>query len=376
MPQRILLLRSNPVHSDPRVNKIAHTLGDAGYAVEVLGWDFTGSLPAEETRPGYKLRRISFPVTFGRGLANLGLELRWQWKLLAWLRKARDEYDLLHACDFDTVLPALVCQRLYGKQVVYDIFDFYADMLRQTPGWLKAAIRWIDLQAINRADAVILADDARRAQIAGSFPRRTTVVYNSPEDLGHFANAAPDSPEGVLRLAYIGLLQAERGLFELVRVFLRHPDWILEFGGSGAEQQALREMADGAAHIRWHGRIPHEQVLMINAAADALIATFDPAIPNHRYSSSNKLFEAMMLSKPVIVAHNTHMDEIVKQYNCGLVVDYGDEASLEAALLYLAKNREFRRACGAAGRQAYEREFDWAIMQQRLLKLYQDLAPL
>jgi glycosyltransferase involved in cell wall biosynthesis len=371
MPLRVLILRSNPVHSDPRVDKIARTLGSAGYSVHVLGWDFTGKHSPQEQRDGYTLQRLHLPVAFGRGLQNLGHELRWQLKLLGWLRRQRESFDILHACDFDTVLPALMIGRWFHKQIIYDIFDFYADMLRQTPALVKQAIRQVDLWLINRVDGVILADDSRYDQIAGADPRRSVVIYNSPEDQAPPEPIPSGSPPGELVLAYIGLLQSERGLFELIDVIADHPAWRLELGGSGAEAEALVADAGRISDFRFHGRLPYDQALALNACADVLIATFDPAIPNHKYSSSNKLFEAMMLGKPIIVARHTNMDRLVESHQCGLVVTYGDRAELAKALERFSNDVAFRKQCGRNARAAYEQAYSWRAMQHRLLDFYQ-----
>lgn len=370
MTTRILMLRSNPVHSDPRVDKIARALGQDGHRVSVLAWDFTGEHLPHEVRPDYSISRIDLPVKFGRGLGNLILELRWQWRLLRWLIANQAGYDLLHACDFDTILPALFCGRLFKKRVIYDIFDFYADMLRQTPEILKRAIKRIDLWAIDRADGVILADDRRREQIKDSTPKHCVVIYNSPEDEYRSLEISEGSPAGELKLAYIGLLQRERGLLDTIRVIARHPDWTFDLGGSGAEQDIILTLARNLENFRWHGRVPYEQALRINAGADAMIAIFDPAIPNHRYSSSNKLFEAMMLEKPIVVARGTNMDRVVIEHQCGLVIEYGEADELDAALSRLADDPQLRQRCGANGRKAYQAAYDWSIMQERLQQFY------
>lgn len=377
MPARVLILRSNPVAPEPRVDKIASTLGQAGYPVRVLGWDHSGNQPTFEQYENYHLERLALPVTFGRGLANLQHVVHWQRRLLAWLVRERENYDVLHACDFDTVLPAITAARLYRKRLIYDIFDFYADMLRLTPTAIVAAIRSAELWAINRADGLILADEARQQQISGSNPRRTTVIYNSPLDRladlqGALIDTEKTTPAG-LRLAYIGLLQRERGLFELLQVLERHPDWRLDFGGYGPELDELQQAAGQLPNVTWHGRIPHQQALELNARADALIATFDPAIPNNRYSSSNKLFEAMMLARPIVVARDTNMDRLVEAHNCGLVINYGSSQALEEALSRLAQEADLRRQWGRNGRRAYEQLYNWRLMQNRLLGFYREI---
>ncbi len=273
------------------------------------------------------------------------------------------------------MLPSLVCQRLYGKKIIYDIFDFYADHLRATPNWIKSAIRNVDLRAIDRAEAVILADESRWEQIRGSNPRLSAVIYNTPEEAEPKTTAESRMPSSDrLQIAYIGLLQVERGLLELLAVLGGHPEWGLHLAGFGGDESRLLEAARDLPNVHWHGRLPYTRAIQISAEADILIATYDPVIRNHRYSSPNKVFEAMLLGKPIIVAQDTNMDHIIRQADCGIVIPYGDIPALEAALLRLQQDLDLRLRLGRNARQAYDTSYSWKIMQQRLLELYQRLA--
>jgi glycosyltransferase involved in cell wall biosynthesis len=372
----VLVCRSNPVAPDPRVEKIAQTLAQAGYPVRILGWDRSAALPILDQIGDISLTRLPIRAEYARGVGNFPALLRWQWGLLGWLVRHRRDYDLIHACDFDTVLPALLCRSMFGKRVIYDIFDFYADHLRATPTRLKRLIRALDLRLIGWADALILVDDARWTQIEGAHPRRSAVIYNSPADVYPALQAAdwqsdvPPPSGSRLRLAYIGLLQMERGLFELLAVLQKHPEWSLDLAGFGGDEAAIQEKCAALPNVRWLGRVPYDRALQLSYAADALIATYDPAIPNHRYSSPNKVFEAMMLGKPIIVADQTNMDSTISSAECGLVVPYGDVPALEAALARLANDPALRRRLGENARCAYEASYSWPIMQSRLLALY------
>jgi glycosyltransferase involved in cell wall biosynthesis len=387
-PARILILRSNPIDPDPRVEKIAAALDSFGYQVSLLGWDRTAKLP-DETRlkvssaadgeeNSVTIYRIKLVAPFGHGISNLPNLLRWQGKLLGWLRRHRQEFDGIHACDFDTILPALLCKWLWRKKVVYDIFDFYADHLRATPKWIKRLIRSTDLWAIGQADGLILADDSRLAQISGARPQRSAVIYNSPSlDALPEAGAAMGSENAVnnrpgenLRLAYIGLLQVERGLLEMLAILKNHPQWSLDLAGFGGDEEKIRAASEALPNVRWHGRVPYDQALQISRAADVLFATYDPAIPNHRYSSPNKVFEAMLLGKPIIVARDTNMDHIIEATRCGIVVQYGDLADLEAALVCLQDDEGLCQELGENARQAYRSTYSWDEMKKRLRKLY------
>jgi glycosyltransferase involved in cell wall biosynthesis len=373
---RILFCRSNPLAPDPRVEKEAKALARAGFQVKALGWDRSAKLPTSDQLDGVSIIRLPIQADFGKGIRNFPQLFRWQVHLLSWLYRHRHTYDIIHACDFDTVLPAFLLKKLAGKLVVYDIFDFYADHLRSTPDFIKYWIRAVDLWVINRVDAVILVDDARRDQIAGSRPRRVVVLYNSPEDLVAPATVGKSSRNGAsLSLVYIGLLQVERGLLELLQVIERHPNWSLDLAGFGGDQDAILAQAARLPNVRWHGRIPYEQALQLSRTADVLLATYDPRIPNHRYSSPNKIFEAMMLGKPIVVARNTNMDRMIQQADCGLVVEYGDVMGLEAALVRLSEDKGLQNRYARNARDAYLNSYSWSKMEERLLSLYCSLVP-
>jgi len=303
-------------------------------------------------------------------VGNFPALLRWQQGLLIWLLRNRASYDVIHACDFDTILPALLCKLVGGKTVVYDIFDFYADHLRATPSWLKAAIRRVDLWAIRQADALILADDSRREQISGTTPRRLVVVYNTPPDLLDQVVPAIRPAGTALHLAYIGLLQVERGLLEMVDVLRRRPEWSLDLAGFGGDQEHILSAAQGLPNLIWHGRVPYERSLELSAAADVLFATYDPEIPNHRFSSPNKLFEAMMLGKPVLVCQGTNMDRLVTENDFGLVIPYGNVVALEEALQRLHADEALRHRLAQNARRAYQEIYTWERMETRLRDLY------
>ena len=107
---RVLICRSNPVAPDPRVTKAADALAGAGYPLTILGWDRAGNLPKRRTLAAenrIRYMRLFIPSDYAPGHENLRALLRWQWGLFIWLIKNRKEYEIIHACNFDTALPAL-----------------------------------------------------------------------------------------------------------------------------------------------------------------------------------------------------------------------------------------------------------------------------
>jgi len=375
MAVRVAVTRSNQIDPDPRVERLSGALSRGGYAVTIVGWDRSGILSRFELRKYGNIRLLPIRAGFGRGIGNLPQLLRWQLGLLSWLFRHRKEFYVIHACDFDTVLPALLIAGIWKKIVVYDIFDFYSAHLRATPRFIKWVVRRLELWGIGKVEAVILADEARREQIVESNPRRISVIYNTPEDRSKQIRISEleDNEEHGFSIAYVGLLQLERGLLELLEVMERHSAWSLDLAGFGGDETEIAGQGELIGNVRIEGRIEYERAIEWMAAADALIATYDPQIPNHRYASPNKLFEAMMLAKPIIVARGTNMDRTVEEHGCGVVVPYGDVPALEEALAKLASDPALRARLGAAGRRAYESTYSWDIMEKRLLDLYSQL---
>ena len=388
MKPRVVIFRSTPIAPEPRVEKIAAVLAGS-YQVYIVGWDRTGKLPIKQETGSFSLERYSHPAAFGSGMRNLGRLLQWQLFLIGWVIRNGKGIRIIHACDFDTVLPALLAKLIFCCRVVYDIFDFYADHVRNTPWWIKSLIRQADRAAVRLSDAVILVDESRRVQLKGIRISQLEVIYNTPLDVPTakaFPVDAPTQALGLtlppeqeqaqpisLRLAYVGLLQVERGLLIVLEVLQKHPNWHLDLAGFGGDESLILEHLAQSTNVTWHGQVPYEIALALNLAADVLFATYDPSIENHRYASPNKVFEAMMLGKPVVVARDTNMDRLIEANRCGLVVPFGESGALEAAFERLALDVQLRGELGRNARLAYDSRYSWDKMGEKLLQLYASL---
>jgi hypothetical protein len=69
--------------------------------------------------------------------------------------------------------------------------------------------------------------------------------------------------------------------------------------------------------------------LALVSPADAVFSLNNPAIPNNKMMSFKKLFETMMLGRPVVVNRGTSMEEKVRAVNCGSVVENGRRAYVQ-----------------------------------------------
>jgi len=128
-------------------------------------------------------------------------------------------------------------------------------------------------------------------------------------------------------------------------------------------------------NIKYIGHIPYEKVIETTLDSDLLFAFYDPSIPNNRYASPNKLFEAMMCGKPIIMNSESTASEIVLEEKCGLVVPYGNVNAIKEAILRIKKQPNLGVKLGENGRKAYEEKYSWKTMEKRLLSSYSLLSP-
>jgi glycosyltransferase involved in cell wall biosynthesis len=83
----------------------------------------------------------------------------------------------------------------------------------------------------------------------------------------------------------------------------------------------------------------------------------------------------MAAGRPVALAIDGVIRDVVETAGCGLFAAPGDAAALAGALRQLAGNREAARQMGVRGRQFLEQEFSRAAIADRLAETLRRLVP-
>lgn len=360
---KIIILRSNPVDPDPRVEKEAAALCSMA-DVLILARDRTGQSRPEETRPFGRVKRVLLPGADSPIVLTITLLIWWMY-LFCYL--LFHPFHIVHACDFDTYPPALLAARLKRRQVVYDIFDFYADTFAQN-STIHGLVSRIDKTLIGLADLVILVDRVRMAQIRPAKPKNVLYLYNIPNVEVTAAGAVDPN-----YFFYAGMLSRERMIEALLNVFARRPSWTLELAGWGPLERLIVDHCQAFSNIRFAGRIEYRKVIENEQKSLLILAFYDPAIANHSFASPNKLFEAITLEKPIISNVGTSMADFIQAHRIGELISYGDERQLEKALVLLQRDarryHEYCRNCRNLARS----EFNWPSMADRLVSSYRSL---
>lgn len=376
--KRVVLLRSNPVQPDPPVEKMADALLEMGMQVDILAWDRSrksSSCDTERFPSGVaRVTRFGIPAAYGARWATLISFLRFEWNLLVWLVRNRKHYDMIHAFDLDTgVVSGMVC-RLFHKKLVYHLLDAYADSHFFSDSLMKRIVYKVEMALINFADATLICTEEREAQIQHSKPKRLEIIHNTPN---HAVENKTDRFEvktsnAEVKIAYVGTQCSGRGIEELICAVVQDPRFELHIGGYGPLDDVIRSAANQCNRIHYYGKLPYAQTLSLEAQCDLMIALYDPSIPNHRYCAPNKLYEALMLGKPLLMCENTGWDQLFQKEMIGYLIPYSqDGIALGLNKLYELKDQW--AAISETGKRIYQQSYSWEAMKQRIRKIYSEI---
>ena len=314
--------------------------------------------------------QLDIKAKTGRGLRNIFQLLLYQTLVFKWLLSNRNKYDVIHVFDFDAGLPVMIVCKFARKKYVYHIADFYVDSRMGIPSLIKNIIKKLEFLVISNAETTIVCTEDRVKQIEGSNPKKLVVIHNAPS-LSPSVRPTNTFSEDKLIFTYVGSLSERRFVKHAIQIFKNLPEFQLNIAGMGNLAEYVEEEAKKAKNIKYFGKVDYNTALDMYAHSNVMFAIYDPRVPNHKFSAPNKVYEAMFLGKPIIVAKGTGVDKIVKQNEMGFVIDFSENGFI-GVLEQIKNNPTILEQYGENARKAYPR-YSWPIMKKRLVNVYEEL---
>ena len=391
---------------DIRIEKELRSLHDADHQIHLLAYrSGKADERPEEEIDGLLIRRIS------RERDQLQFALRQLNSLRFFLtftnpywvshieRYVRDfELDVLHIHDLPLVGTALKVSRKLGIPLVADLHENYPASLKLSveadPGsrsWFTPRPkRWVpyERRVVRTAThVVVVVDEAKERLIKdyGLEPEKITVVMNV-EDADHFKGL--DLDQDILSrhkdsfvISYIGGGGRHRGLDTAVKAmsYLREstPQVKLLLVGIGRpESDEYRRIVESQGvqdHVEIMGWQPfHKVPSYIEASQVGLVPHHQN--PHTDATIPHKLYQYMLMSKPVVVSSCRPLKRIVEETKSGLVFHSGDPKDLAKQIQILYANPQLRSDCALHGHEAATHQYNWAAEGAKLTRLYQSLS--
>lgn len=351
--------------SDNRVHyRECVTLADSGYRVTLVAVSSTTEAPRTTVNlvelPRMKrMRRVVLgsPRAVAAGL--------------------RTKAPVVHLHDPELVW-AIPLLRALGRKVIYDAHE---DLPRQVAGkaYIPGPLRPLAIVAAHLAIRVAALSNqvvAATPTIAANFPKKNvTVVRNYPV----LRAAEDDARPAHLRsrtAAYVGLIAATRGARVMVDAAAHEnfPEgWRLALAGPIAPA-LLAELKDrpGWRMTEYLGQVPPDAArdLLLDAAVGFVLLEDKPA---HRDALPTKMFEYLAAGLPVIASDFPLWREIVRDGDCGIVVDPTSPGAVAAAVSRYATDPELVARHSRNGRRLAVEELNWQREGETLVNLYREL---
>jgi len=313
---------------------------------------------------------IQLNAKMGKGLKNIWNLIVYQVFVFMWLVRNVKKYDILHVFDLDAGLPAIFISLFFKKKMLYHIADFYVDSRKGIPNSFKKYIRKLEYYIIAKSDATIICTEDRKKQIEGSKPKKLYIIHNTPTKKLDVTVHKELKKSDILSLCYIGALSNNRFINEILEIVSKNKSIELKIAGMGALEEKVKEYSSKYSNIIFLGQVNYNEALKIYLNCDLMFAIYDPSHSNHRYSAPNKVYEAMMLGKPIIVAKNTGTDTIVKKEKMGFTIKY-DKNSFEKLINKILCDKTIIYEMGQNAKNAYEK-YSWESMKKNIEKLYNE----
>jgi len=382
--KHILMLLSNAYRPDPRVEREAVTLAQAGYRVSVVCWDREAELPAFEQHEQVEIHRVhSVPTRYGAGPRQLfKTPLFWR---AAFNLALEMKPDAVHCHDLDTLYAGIRIKQKLGCPLVFDAHEEYPALMSQyLPGFMVASLRWLETYLLKRVDATITASNVYAQKLIKQGQAHVTVVGNY-QDLSLFdavqpaeiaaARAGLGLNDDDYVVSYIGGFSRNRLLLPLVEAAAQVPEVKLLLWGDGHQSDAVAQAASRTVNVRYLGWLPPELVPLHFLLSDVIYYCLLPDYPGANYNAPNTLSNAMAAGRPIIANDVGDLGSIVRGTGCGLLVPEVTSDHIRQAITTL-QDPSLRQQMGQAGRRAAQAEYNWQAAEQHLYAVYQDILAL
>ena len=149
--------------------------------------------------------------------------------------------------------------------------------------------------------------------------------------MGHLMISC-ENPTHEFTIFYAGILSKDRGIEAILSAAENVPGIRMIIAGYGKDVEYYKNLFNKYQNVTYLGTINYQSVIEHTQKADLLFALYDPSITNNKFASPNKLFEAMMCGKPIMVSAESSMSEKVAREGCGVVVEYDNVDQIRSAI--------------------------------------------
>ena len=281
---------------------------------------------------------------------------------------------------------AWVLARLKGARFLFEVRDLWPKFavavgVLRNPLLIQAS-EWLECFLYRRADVVMVNSPGFVGHVMARGARQVKLVPNGadpsmfdPSNDGTDFRRANGLGEGFLAL-YAGAHGMSNDLDVVLDAAKLLADKHIQVAlvGDGKDKPALQRRATelGLRNVAFVPSIPKAEMPNALAAADACIAILKP-VEEYKTTYPNKVFDYMAAGRPVVLAIDGVIREVVESARCGVFVEPGNARAMADAICGLAEDPTGSREVGLRGRKYLEEHFSREKIGEQLIKVLEEL---
>ena len=270
---------------------------------------------------------------------------------------------------------------LFEVRDLWPAFAIAVGVLKN-PLLIRASL-WLERFLYRRADRVMVNSPGYVEHVLAHGARWVELVPNGAEP----EMFDPDSDGMAFRKAhgvegrYIVVYAGAHGISNDLDVILHAADLLREkpqvlfaLIGDGKEKANLQAQAKqmGLENVLFLPPVPKQEMGEAMAAADAAVAILKP-LEMYKTTYPNKVFDYMAAGRPVVLAIDGVIRQVVEAADGGIAVPPGDASAMAQAVCKLADDPRRGREMGLAGRKYMEKHFNRRALAEKLALLVEDM---
>lgn len=289
----------------------------------------------------------------------------------------REEYDIAYATTTPLTagIPCIWAKWFRGKKYIFEVRDLWPE-LPKALGMKNPLALWgmsvlEKLSYRNACACVGLAPGICKGIERRSQKGKEIVLIPNGCDLDLFSpgNREDLKIEGVLPTDKVAVFTGAHGIangldavLDAANVLLQRgrTDIKLLFVGDGKLKPMLvkRVQNENLTNCLFLGQMPKAELSNIVCCADIGMQIL-ANIPAFYYGTSpNKFFDYITAGRPVLNNYPGWLADIIKENNCGVVVEPNNPEAFADGIIHLADNPKLREELGCNARRLAEKEFD------------------
>lgn len=348
-----------------KIMYILNYIGDGGTEkyvmnlIEAVGRDhciFVYSTPGPLLK---KFKQMNIPIYQVKMRHPFDLQAAWQVRKIA----LQENVDIIHAQFLRENFISILAKKLGANVRV--IWTYHVDVP------MPLFLRTVNGRFTKHNDTIICVSQFMKKRLLekGANEEKLQVIYNGIENPLIMRSTNHDQ---VKQIGVIGRLSKEKGHFFLLQALKHlkrnHPSltWHCNIIGEGPLMQNLVETAEAfglSDEISFKGF--RENVIEEYTNNDIIV------VPSENESLSYVAIESLATQTPVIATNIGGLPEVVINKETGLLVPYGDEVKLAAAIQTIFENQELYSHIAKQGRSYYLQHFTIQAMIDKTFHVYE-----